>query len=140
MVKFGGNTVAAIVVFPDERILLIKRRTPVFKGYWALPGGKIDEGETPEEAVAREIKEETGLTIKIVEKIGEYDERGIQDGIEYDYHANCFHVSPLEGKLKPQQEEIESIKLFHAKSLPKNLGFRHPDMLRDFFKRQKFSR
>lgn len=133
MIKFGGNTVAAIVVFPDERILLIKRRTPVFKGYWALPGGKIDEGETPEEAVVREIKEETGLTVKIVEKIGEYDERGIQDGIEYDYHATCFYVSPIEGEINPQKGEVKMIRLFHPKSLPKKLGFRHSDMLKDFF-------
>ena len=137
MVKLSGNTVAGIVVFPDGRILLIKRKTPVFKGYWALPGGRMDEGETPEEAVVREIKEETGLTVKIVEKIGEYDERGTQGGIEYDYHATCFHVSPLKGEIKPQQEEIETAKLFNSKSLPKNLGFRHADMLKDFFKRRK---
>lgn len=140
MVKFSGNTVAAIVVFSDGRILLIKRRTPVFKGYWALPGGKMVKGESPEEALVREIREETGLRVEIVQKIGEYDERGIQDGIEYDYHATCFHVSPIEGEVKPQKEEVKMIKLFHPKSLPKKLGFRHSDMLRDFFMKQQLRR
>lgn len=132
--KFSGNTVAAIVVFPSGKILFIKRKTPVFKGYWALPGGRMEEGETVDEAVVREIKEETGLTVKVVEKIGEYDERGAQDGIEYDYHATCFHVSPVEGETKPQNEEVETIKLFHPKALPRELAFRHSDMLEDYFK------
>ncbi len=43
----------------------------VFKGYWALPGGRVDPGETVEQAVLREIKEETGLEVKIMKKIGE---------------------------------------------------------------------
>jgi len=140
LVKFSGNTVAAIVVFPDDRILFIKRRTPVFKGYWALPGGKMEKGETPEEALVREIKEETGLRVKIVQKIGEYDERGIQDGIEYNYYAICFHVSPVEGEIKPQKGEVKIIRLFHPKFLPKKLGFRHSDMLRDFFMKQQLHR
>ena len=132
--KFSGNTVAAIVVFSSGKILFIKRKTPVFKGYWALPGGRMDEGETAEEAVVREIKEETGLTVKVVAKIGEYDEKGVQDGIEYDYHATCFHVSLVEGETQPQKEEVETIKLFHPKALPKKLAFRHSDMLKDYFK------
>lgn len=133
--KFSGNTVTAILVFPDGKILLIKRKTPAFKGYWALPGGKVNEGETAEEAVVRETAEETGLTVKVVAKIGEYDERGVQDGIEYDYHATCFYVTPLEGEIKPQKEEVEAIKLFRPKALPKELAFRHADMLKDYFKR-----
>ncbi len=134
--KFSGNTAAAIVVFPSGKILFIKRKTPVFKGYWALPGGRIDEGETAEEAVVREVKEETGLTVEVVAKIGEYDEKGVQDGIEYDYHATCFHVSPVEGETKPQKEEVETIKLFHPKAIPKELAFRHSEMLKDYFKRK----
>lgn len=133
--KFGGNTVAAIVVFEGGKILFIKRKTPVFKGYWALPGGRMKEGETAEEAVVREIKEETGLTVKVVEKIGEYDERGVQDGIEYDYHSTCFYVRPVEGEIKPQKE-VETIELFHPKALPKELAFRHSDMIEDYFKRK----
>ncbi|MCK4222939.1 NUDIX hydrolase, partial [Candidatus Bathyarchaeota archaeon] len=48
--KFGGRTVTALIEFPDEAILLIKRRTVVFKGYWALPGGRVDPGESEEHA------------------------------------------------------------------------------------------
>jgi len=47
---------------PEPELLLIRRKNPPFKGMWALPGGFLDMNETPEEAVARELQEETGLT------------------------------------------------------------------------------
>ena len=59
------------IIFSKERemVLLIKRRdVPV----WVLPGGGIDPGETPEIAVVREMKEETGFEVKIVRQVAEY--------------------------------------------------------------------
>ena len=59
------------IIFSKDRetVLLIKRRdVPV----WVLPGGGIDPGETPEIAVIREMKEETGYNIKILRQIAEY--------------------------------------------------------------------
>jgi len=131
--KFGGRTVAGIIEFPDNKILLVKRKTVVFKGYWALPGGKVDPGETVEQSVLREIKEETGLEVKIVKKIGEYHEIGVQDGIEYDYYPACFLVKPAGGKIRRQKNEIELIRLFEPKEIPKRLAFKHKDMLQDYF-------
>jgi 8-oxo-dGTP diphosphatase len=68
--RFGGRTVTAIIEFAEDKILLVKRGTVVFKGYWALPGGRVDAGESIEKAVVREVKEETGLNIEIIGKIG----------------------------------------------------------------------
>lgn len=131
--KFGGRTVAGIIEFPDNKILLVKRKTVVFKGYWALPGGKVDPGETVEQSVLREIKEKTGLEVKIVKKIGEYHEIGVQDGIEYDYYPACFLVKPVGGKIRRQKNEIELIRLFEPKEIPKRLAFKNKDMLQDYF-------
>ena len=47
-----------------RRIILIKKGRGPYKGRWDLPGGKIDFGETPEEALEREVLEETGLKLK----------------------------------------------------------------------------
>lgn len=60
-------TVKGIVVF-NQKILLMKRVRPSSDGlgYWELPGGGLEYGETPNEALIRELKEESGLTIDVV--------------------------------------------------------------------------
>lgn len=67
------ESIAGIVFnFTSDEVLLIKRRdVPV----WVLPGGGIDPGETPEQAVCREVFEETGFRVKIVRKIALYEPR-----------------------------------------------------------------
>ena len=132
--KFSGRTVTAIIEFPNKKILLVKRGTVVFKGFWALPGGKVDAGETVEQAIVREVKEETGLDIKIVRKIGEYHESGVQDGIEYDYYPACFVVKSIGGKIERQEREIEEIRLVDLDEVPERLAFEHAWMIRDYMR------
>jgi len=135
--KLSGRTVAAIIEFPNNKILLVKRKTVVFKGYWALPGGRVDAGETVEQAVVREVKEETGLDVKIVRKIGEYHESGVQDGIEYDYYPACFLVKPIKGIIRRQEAEIKEIMLVDPRGVPEKLAFKHSKMIRDYMRTHK---
>ncbi len=51
------------IVWHRARVLLVRRLNPPYRGIWALPGGRIEPGETPEAAVAREVHEETGIVV-----------------------------------------------------------------------------
>jgi 8-oxo-dGTP diphosphatase len=130
-VKFAGRTATAIITFLPDKILLIKRRTVPFKGYWALPGGRVESGETVEQTIVREVKEETGLDVAVVRKIGEYHEQGVQDGVEYDYYPACFLVNVVGGEIRKQESEIEEIKLFSLNEVPATLAFEHAQMIKD---------
>jgi 8-oxo-dGTP diphosphatase len=134
---YTGKTSTAIIPFPNKEILLIKRNTRPFVGYWALPGGRMDPGENIEQTIVREVKEETGLIVEIVDKVGEYIEKGIKDDIDYEYYPTCFLVKPVSGEIKKQDREIQEIKLFNINDLPKPLAFEHDLMIKDYVKKQK---
>lgn len=61
--------------FDPEKKILVVRRGPAQSGagFWEFPGGKLEEGETPEEALIREIDEELGLIIRVGGLLGEQD-------------------------------------------------------------------
>ena len=132
MVKYSGRTATAIIEFPQDTILLIKRDTVPFKGYWALPGGRAEPGETVKQTIVREVKEETGLDVTVVRKIGEYHEQGVQGGVEYDYYPACFLVEIVGGEMKRQQSEIQKIQLFSLDDVPEQLAFVHNSMVKDY--------
>ena len=71
-----GHTVDAVIQVDDRNIILIKRRYAPYKDKYALPGGFIKYNEDPEQAILREVREETNLAVKIISKIGTYDQKG----------------------------------------------------------------
>lgn len=76
------NVVAAVIHDTENRILVTQRGYGEWKGFWEFPGGKVESDEAPEEALAREIKEELSAEIKV--------ERYLYR-VEYDYPK--FHLS-----------------------------------------------
>ena len=60
------------IIQKDSQILIVKRKNEPFRGYFALPGGFVNDGETVEDACRRETKEETSLDIELVDILGVY--------------------------------------------------------------------
>jgi 8-oxo-dGTP diphosphatase len=61
------------VIIDDGRALLIRRGTEPLRGEWSIPGGTLELGESLEEGVARELREETGLEVRVLELIEVFD-------------------------------------------------------------------
>jgi 8-oxo-dGTP diphosphatase len=61
------------VIIEDGRTLLIRRGSEPLRGEWSIPGGTLELGETLEEGVARELLEETGIVVRVVELIEVFD-------------------------------------------------------------------
>lgn len=63
-----------IIILAERKLVLIQRLNPPYQGYWALPGGFVDIGETVENAAIREAKEETGLDVELKELVGVFSD------------------------------------------------------------------
>ncbi len=93
--------VVAAAIYQDGKVLAAQRGYGEFKGGWEFPGGKIEPGETQEQAIVREIQEEMAATIEVVEKLGT---------VEYDYPTfhltmHCFWATVKDGKLQLLEHE-----------------------------------
>lgn len=118
------------VVIDNDRILLVKRATEPFNGYWCLPGGIMDNGESIEQTAMREVKEETGVKAKIVSLLGVYskpgrDPRGTSVSV-------VFLMKPLKFTGK-HDKEVSDVKFFPINKIP-NLGFDHNRIVSDALK------
>lgn len=103
--------VVAAVICRDNKIFAAQRSYGSFKGKWEFPGGKVEPGETPRQALVREIREELDTDISVGEKL---------DHVEYDYpdfhlSLDCFQAEILSGKLI--LKEHESAKWLGAEEL-----------------------
>lgn len=92
------------VILQDNRVLLVKRRDPPSALTWAIPGGKVEFGETLESAVKREIKEETNLEIEVKEPIAIVEV--ISEG--FHYVIIDFKGLVLKGDLTPRSDALDA--------------------------------
>lgn len=70
------------VVIEEGRALLVRRGAEPLRGQWSIPGGSLELGETLEQGVARELLEETGLVVRVVELIDLFERIFPGDGVE----------------------------------------------------------
>ena len=114
--------VVAAVIRKDDRIFATQRGYGEFKDGWEFPGGKIEPGETPQQALVREIREELETELRVGDLI---------DTIEYDYPTfhlsmDCFWCEIVEGSLELKEHEaakwLDRESLYTMDWLPADVG------------------
>jgi 8-oxo-dGTP diphosphatase len=98
------------VVLQDGRVLLVRRRRPPAEGQWAIPGGRVNLGESLVSAAEREILEETGLIIRAVRPVITFEviRRDQTNRVRYHYVIVDFQAEVLGGRLQAGDDALEA--------------------------------
>jgi 8-oxo-dGTP diphosphatase len=108
-IKLFPIVAVGAVVVDKGKILLVKRANEPSKGLWAIPGGKVEPGETLQAAAEREIAEETGLTIKASMPVYTFDLIQRQgDTIKFHYVIIDMLARLVEGELSPAGDALDA--------------------------------
>lgn len=119
----------------EPQILLIERGREPFAGFWAFPGGFVEEGESCEEAALRELEEETGLKLESIQQFHTFskpnrDPRGWVVTVAFYAWAEKSNLQPIAG------DDAKNVRWFPIRHLPP-LAFDHQEIV-DLF-RSKFN-
>ena len=125
---------AAAIIFNGQEEILLQKRSD--NGFWGLPGGAVDVGETVERAVVREVEEETGLVVTVSRLIGIYSDPQLYSITSYPggdviHHVTAlFECRPDSGELCISSESTD-IGYFPFMSLPERTLLSVPPRLKD---------
>lgn len=110
---------AGVVVDVSRRVLLVQRAIEPYRGYWALPAGYQELDEHPSQTAAREIREESGIEVEVVELI---DLLFISQDARKPANLAVFLCRPIGGELRPG-DDTQDAAWFDVDRLPAKLGF-----------------
>ncbi|MFN2487343.1 MAG: NUDIX hydrolase [Acidimicrobiia bacterium] len=105
------------LVRSEDRFLLIKRARPPQAGMWAVPGGKVEWGESLREAVIREVAEETGLAVEVGKPIWVGERIGPGEPAEWHICLVDFDAFAVGGELAPGDDAAEVGWFTHSEAL-----------------------
>jgi len=98
------------IVFRNNRVLLVRRGQPPSQDLWAIPGGRVELGETLQEAAEREIIEETGITIQALDPVYTFDyiERDGSARPRFHYVIVDLHADYVRGTIRAGDDAAEA--------------------------------
>jgi 8-oxo-dGTP diphosphatase len=98
------------VVIDKGRVLLIRRGKQPLRGRWVVPGGTVELGETLEQAVVRELREETGLEVRPGELVTVFDRIAREGGVvRYHYVIADFVCHVIGGTLRAGDDALDAV-------------------------------
>jgi ADP-ribose pyrophosphatase len=123
------------IVFNDQCVLLVRRGKPPAEGYWAIPGGSLEIGETLQQAVQREILEETGLIIRARDPVFTFEviERDSVGGVRFHYVIVDLLADFVEGTLRPAGDAADARWVSSTELAQLKVSRSTLDLLRDRF-------
>ena len=124
---------ADIILQQDSKVLMIRRKKEPFKGSLALPGGFVNEGETVEEAIKREAKEEISLEVEPIDILGVYSDPA-RDPRKHTM-STVFIGIVVDGGQATARDDAASIEWVELDEIEKQqVAFDHMQMLGDYRK------
>lgn len=136
LLRYGPRPSLAVdgVIFDkDDTLVLIRRKYPPFQGQLALPGGFVENYETTDEAVVREVREELGIETKITHLVGVYS-APTRDPRQHTVSV-AYHLEPLSTKFKAGDDAMAYEKVpIHELSTLKSMAFDHDKIITDAMK------
>jgi 8-oxo-dGTP pyrophosphatase MutT (NUDIX family) len=93
-------------------VVLGRRRRERDGVTWSLPKGTPDDDETPEQTAVREVEEETGLQVRILDEVGDIHYRFMRDGRRIDKTVRYFLMEAIGGDLADHDHEFEEVRWF----------------------------
>jgi 8-oxo-dGTP diphosphatase len=97
------------IVVHDGRVLLVRRAKEPLRGRWVVPGGTVELGETLEEAVTREVREETGIVVRPLEVMTVFDRiERTGDVVAYHYVVVDYRCAFVSGALEAATDALEA--------------------------------
>lgn len=128
-----GVGVGAFILNDNNELLLQKRAVPVEKGYWSIPGGRLEMFETLNQAVVRETKEETDLDIEVVSLMGICDHIIKAENAHWVATNYLCKIKSGEAKIM-EPDKASDMKWFSLDGLPENLTITTKKALNDYKK------
>jgi 8-oxo-dGTP pyrophosphatase MutT (NUDIX family) len=125
MSKTIVKSVLGALIIGDKIVLVKRRDIPV----WVFPGGRVDEGETPEEAIVRETREETGYVVQVVRKVALYTSNS-----RFLTPVILFRLSLVAGNTQDYNpDETKEVGIFAKELLPAATVPFYVDWIKDVF-------
>jgi ADP-ribose pyrophosphatase YjhB (NUDIX family) len=111
---------SSVLALEGGKLLLVKRAIEPFKDYWDIPGGFLEAGEHPEAGALREMAEETGLQVRLIDNLGVFMDTYGHSG---DPTLNfCYVAEVIGGQARPASD-ASRLDWFDLQALPAKIAF-----------------